>query len=231
MIRLRQVALVAADLEPVVTAIAEALGLEVGFRDPGIGEFGLVNAVMPVGEHFLEVVAPVQPGTTAGRLLDKRGGDGGYMVIVQCDDLARRRARLPDLGVRVVWRADLADIAGTHLHPRDVGGAILSIDEARPWESWTWAGPEWTDHQATDVVSAITGVVVGADDPDAMAARWAEVLDAPVDGRVVSLDEGRIAFEPAGTRGEGVDAVELLATDRARAGETLHLGGVELRLR
>ena len=36
------------------------------------------------------------------------------------------RARLDGLNVRVVWKADLRDAAGTHLHPKDVGGTILS---------------------------------------------------------------------------------------------------------
>lgn len=220
----------ATDLDAAVGTLTATLGLEVGFRDPGIAEFGLVNAVFPVGEHFLEVVSPAQPRTTAGRLLDKRGGDGGYMVIVQCDDLERRRRRLAELGVRTVWQLDLDDIAGTHLHPKDVGGAILSIDEARPWDSWRWAGPDWLAHRRTDVVRGLAGVVVGAADPGAMAARWGAVLDAPVDGTDVLLDEGRIAFREAGPRGEGVDAVELVATDRARAGATIHLVGVDVHL-
>jgi len=229
-IRLRQVALVAHDLDKAVAGLSEHFGIDVGFRDPSIVEFGLVNAVFPVGHDFLEVVSPMREGTTAGRLLEKRSGDGGYMVIVQCDDLERRRARLPELGVRVVWSMDLEDVAGTHLHPRDVGGAILSIDWAKPWESWRWAGPTWQDHVRTDIVDGIAGVTVAADDPAAMAARWGEVLDAPADGTVVRLDEGTIAFVPAGDRGEGVDGVALHASDRGRAGEFFDLVGVRLTL-
>ena len=69
---IRQVALVARDLEPVVADLCAVFGLEVAFRDPGVGEFGLHNAVMPVGTTFLEVVSPVREGTTAGRFLEKR---------------------------------------------------------------------------------------------------------------------------------------------------------------
>src|SRR5205814_906057 len=83
----------------------------------------LHNAVMPVGQTFLEVVSPVREGTTAGRLLDRRGGDGGYMVILQTADLRADRTRLAALGVRIVWQVELDDIATVHLHPRDLGGA------------------------------------------------------------------------------------------------------------
>jgi len=65
--RLRQVALVARELDPVVADLTAVLGIEVAFHDPGVAEFGLRNAVMPVGDTFLEVVSPVQENTTAGR--------------------------------------------------------------------------------------------------------------------------------------------------------------------
>ena len=59
-IRLRQIALVAADLESVVRDLHEAYGLEIAFRDPGVARFGLHNAVLPVGNQFIEVVAPTR---------------------------------------------------------------------------------------------------------------------------------------------------------------------------
>ena len=79
--RLRQIALVARELEPVVSDFSAILGIEVAYNDPGVRVFGLENAVMPVGDTFLEVVSPIEGGTTAGRLLERRG-DGGYMVIL-----------------------------------------------------------------------------------------------------------------------------------------------------
>ena len=73
------------------------------------------------------------------------------MAIFQFADRAGPRERAADLGIRIVWRADLDDIAGTHLHPADIGGAIVSLDWADPPESWRWAGPSWRgdDRQAS----------------------------------------------------------------------------------
>ena len=219
MIRLRQVALVAADLDSTVRSLCDTLGLAVCYHDPGVAMFGLHNALMMIGDQFLEVVAPTQEGTTAGRLLAKRGGDGGYMAIFEVDDLDAREAHLAELGVRIVWRGDLPDIRGRHLHPADVGGAIVSIDQPVPNGAWHWGGPTWVAHRENSVVAAIAGVVVGADDPAAMQARWRECGVAHA-----------VTFRAAGPRGEGIDELHLVATDRARAGEAHDLCGVTIRL-
>ena len=219
MIRLRQLALVASDLDAVVSELCERLGLTVCYHDPGVGEFGLHNALMVIGDQFLEVVSPTQEVTTAGRLIDKRGGDGGYMAIFEVDDLDTRMERLDELGVRTVWAGDFATIRGRHLHPRDVGGAIVSIDQPIPNGSWTWAGPDWTAHEDSTIVAGIAGVTVGAADPDAMRARWTEIgIDTSVD------------FAQAGERGDGIDAIDLVAADRRLVGTTHHIGGVDFRL-
>lgn len=219
MIRLRQVALVAHDLASVEGALCEQLALRVCFRDPGVAEFGLHNALFTIGDQFLEVVSPEKPGTAAGRLLERRGGDGGYMALYEVDDLDARLARLESQRVRVVWGIDLPDIRGRHLHPKDVGGAIVSLDQPVPNGSWRWGGPDWRAHADARVVSAIAGIVIGAADPAAMRARWAEL------GLARS-----VRFRPAGPRGEGIDELELVASDRERAGEALSIGGVVVRL-
>ena len=217
MIRLRQVALVARERDPVVAALCAQLAVSVCFEDPGVSVFGLHNALVTVGDQFIEVVSPVEEETTAGRLLDKRGGDGGYMAIFECDDLDRRVELVREHGVRVVWEGNLPEIRGRHLHPRDVGGALVSIDQPATPGEWLWAGP-WKAHGETAVVTAIAGIDVAANEPAAMQARWQEL----------ELDHS-VRFVPAGPRGEGIDAIDLVATDRSRAGETTIIGGVELR--
>jgi len=210
--RLRQVAVVAHDCGAVAGELSQAFGWAQPYHDPGVGQFGLTNAVFAVGDTFLEVVAPAAPDTTAGRYLARRGGDGGYMAIFQVPDLAAARRRLPALGVRVVWTADLPDIAGTHLHPRDVPGAIVSLDWANPPQSWRWAGPSWTGRAPGHVPGGVTGLTVEVSDPAAAARRWADVLGIPADEHtaVVELPAcgQRLRFVPAGAgRGEGITAV------------------------
>ena len=224
MIRLRQVALVARDLDTTTDALCDVLGTEVCYRDPVVGEFGLHNTLMLIGDQFLEVVSPLRDGTTAGRLLDKRRADvTGYMAIYEVDDIDERDNALADHGVRVVWRADLGDIATRHLHPADVGGAIVSIDQPVPQGAWRWGGPTWVAHSCTSTVTAIAGVRISAADPIARHARWAQLGLA----HAVTFDALDPSLEPGIS--EGIDVLEVVASDRSRAGEHHDIAGFSVR--
>ena len=50
---------------------------------------------------------------------DRRGGDGGYMVICQCDDHRPRKQRVAQLGIRKVMESDGPEYSVMQLHPRD----------------------------------------------------------------------------------------------------------------
>ncbi len=241
--RLRQIALVAADLRSTEEQICAELGLEVCYRDPGLAGFGLRHGLYAIGDRILEVVVPKQPGTTAERFLDRRGGDGGYMVLVQVDDVSAHKARVLDAGFRVIHDGGVtqptaapgeqpATIRGIHLHPKDVGGAILSIDQSDPADSWGWAGYDWQYHSRDEVVSDLVAIDIQADDPAAMAERWGRALDHPVDGENrIELSDATIRFVAAEDgRGDGLAAADLVATDRARAGETIELCGTRFNL-
>ena len=233
-VRLRQAVLVARELEPVAGELRSALELQEPFRDPGVGEFGLTNAVFALGDCFLEVVSPARADTAAGRYLDRHGGDGGYMVIFDLEDLDGARERARDSGIRVVWQIDLPDISGTHLHPADMRGAIVSLDRSRPYGSWRWGGPQWTGKLASGARGRLAGITVAVANPDAVAARWAHVLGVPVrdGGRpTLALDDAEVAFTTAAdAQGEGLVAI---AHEPAPAGggerQAIEVGGVSLR--
>ena len=138
--------------------------------------------------------------------------------------------------MRVVWTADLPDIAGTHLHPKDVPGAIVSLDWAEPAGSWRWAGPAWTgrvpEHPGG---GGVTGVTVEVADPAAAAARWAAVLgitwvaSGAANGTAAGIELAgwgqRLRFEPARPgQGEGITAVSVAGLPAGQAARVI--GGV-----
>jgi hypothetical protein len=171
--RLRQAVLAAGELDAVVASLTSVFGLGEPFADSGVGLFGLRNAVFAIGDTFLEVISPVTDGTSAGRLLARRGGDCGYMVMFEVEDLGAARERAAALGIREVFEVSLDDIDEAHLHPADMGGAIVALSEPRPHGSWRWGGPGWAERS---VDGSVVGVSVAVADPAAVADRWRTVI-------------------------------------------------------
>jgi hypothetical protein len=226
--RLRQGVLVAEDLDAAVAALRDTFALGEPYPDPGVAVFGLRNAVLPLGNDFLEVVSPVRDDAPAARYRARQGGDGGYMVMLQSDDLAADRRRLDRLGIRIVWTGELEDIAGLHLHPKDTGGALLSLDQPRPAESWRWAGPGWQERSCTDVVRGLAAAELASPEPGRLATRWAEILGRPERGGEILLEKGSLRFVPGPA--ERLVGLDLHASDPGRAGEEHDLLGVRMRL-
>ncbi len=229
--RLRQVALVAGNLAPVREDIFTLLGIDTDYDDKGVAEFGLCNSVMSMGDTFLEVVSPITEDTTAGRLLDRRGGDGGYMVLAQVDDIVEISQRVDDLQVRKIWEIEREDVKAFHVHPKDMGAAIVSFDQMIPPEEWPWGGPDWRGQTARNVGN-ITACDLQSIDPDELAARWSKVFSRELDTAdnqiTMALDDGsKINFVKAEDgRGDGVCGLEFAVTDAdaiRRAAGLLHL--------
>jgi hypothetical protein len=225
--RLRQLALIARDLDVATQQVRSALGLEVAYRDPSVGRFGLRNIVCPLGtEDFLEVVSPVVDGTAAARYLTSRGHDAAYMVLLECDDPAPVRDAVRRLGLRVAATLDTDDYLTYHLHPRDCGGVLLSIDWAP--RGWVGAGSDWRGQVRTEVTRGFHAVGIACRDVEAVAARWtALTASALVDGKL-ELANAEICFVEAGPGEEvGVRAVEILAGDATdHSGTTVTVSGV-----
>jgi len=235
-VRIRQVALCTDDIWRDEQRIVAELGIAGVHRDPP-NVFEMRNTVFAVGDTFLEILQPTSERAASAKFLAKRGGPGGYMLIMQVDDVDAARARAGALGMRVAhdappMRLNGVEAAAIHLHPGDTGGAILSFDRMSPADGWAYAGRAWRDHVHTEVVERIVGVELTSAEPDALAERFARLVGREVEaGPVVHLDEGvvRVVEGASGTRDQ-LSAVELQASDRTLAGTTHTTAGTSLRL-
>lgn len=255
--RLRQIALVAKDLATVEKQICDTFDVSICYRDPAVGKYGLVNGLMAFGDTFLEIVSPNQDGTTAGRLLERRGGDGGYMVITQVDDVAHRRERAAELGVRIAFDLNFPDEGhdGIQLHPADTGGSFFEMDqmlmpggdaEGGPWYP---AGKNWEPYVNTKRVSGISAAELQSPEPDRLAKRWSEIaeIDLHTDAAghpTMQLDNATVRFvEDTDGRGEGLGGIDVVTTDRAAvldaaermdcavSDDQVHVAGLRVNLR
>jgi hypothetical protein len=240
--RLRQIAFIAKALDPIGEQLNKVFGLNVGFRDPGVAYFGLNHIVMPVGGEYLEVVAPFRDDASGARYLARRGGDAGYMVILQDEDALPHRARLEKAGVRVIATSRGDDYCYTHFHPGDCGGVLMSIDSVvgdanwqAPKSDWPPAGPDWRAHESAEALG-ISAVTIQSRDPLSACERWCELLDRGArtggDALEIGLERGAIRFvAPVDDDGTGVVGLDIevkdahAALDRARAADLPVAGG------
>ena len=175
--RLRQAVLAARDLDAVVATLREGLQLGEPFNDPAVAMFGLRNAVFAIGDTFLEVVSPTTGDASAARLLNRRGTDCGYMVMFQVSDFGAARERAGEQSIREVFAVDLDDMSEIHLHPADIGGAIVAISTPAPPESWRWGGPDWAQRSVPGEIKSVT---IEHPEPEAVEARWSAIVgDVP----------------------------------------------------
>jgi hypothetical protein len=228
--KLRQCVFVCKDLESNAQELCETLGIEIAYRDPGVAKWGLANVVCPTGHDFLEIVSPTQEGTSAGRYIDRRKGDGGYMVILQVEDAVKERERIIAQKIRAVEKKDLPEYKYTHFHPSDTAGVLLSIDQTiapagvdrKLW--WPPAAKDWLPHARSNVTKGLAGVEIQVEDPDAAAALWSKILNRPMEGDIIPLDDdGEIRFVPiADGRGPGVSAFDIKVVDRQAVLDRAH---------
>jgi len=192
--KLRQIAVAAENLTASRNAFMSLVDAPSDFTDPGVGEFGLANSVVALGHSFFEIVSPTQPDTAAGRMLTRQNGDCGYMLLFQASDIKPVSERVESMRIRKIWEAERPEVSAFHLHPKDVGGAIVSIDEMRPPESWLWAGPDWQSNRSR-LVGDLQSVSIEVEDADVTAGRWASLLDVPCrtdgDSPVLELEDGQ----------------------------------------
>jgi len=243
-LRLRQVALVARSKADTVAALSAVLDLKPVHGSGNLAPYGLPaegpmteagkrvletlgveNLLFAVGSDFIEVMFPTRPdGATVG-FMDRRGGDTGYMVILQTDDVDRFALLAEKQDVRITHRGQFPNYQDIHLHPRDCGGALLSMAKHLPVNvpdgSWYPAGTVWETSHASTAVSAIVAAEMRSADPEALARRWARLLDKSVrqDGAfwTIALDDGVLRFGllAEGQR-EGFCGLDVKVRDRSR---------------
>jgi hypothetical protein len=152
------------------------------------------------------------------------------------------RARLEQLGVRVIARSRGDDYQYTHFHPADCAGVLMSFDSVagdgawrEPKSDWPPAGRNWREHQS-EAALGIAAVTIQSRDPLAACERWCELLDRPAttsgEGLRIPLDRGAIRFvAPVDDDGTGVVGLDIevkdghAALERARAAGLPVAGG------
>lgn len=202
-IHLRQVCLVAWELEPIAQQLSDVLGLSLCHRDPVVEQYGLENALFGIGTDFLEVVAPIKENTAAERYLRRLGSDGGYMVITQVDSVETQqaiRARALAARVRIAHEEQREGWSFCQLHPADMEAAFLDIE----WDAETdfagcWhpaGGHQWKSQVQQEGDLQLINLELRSPEPDALVRLWRDILGTGIDEspREISLRNAQLVF-------------------------------------
>lgn len=199
---LRQVALITRDLDESLKFWGNAFGLEACFRDD-LSAFGLSNAVLPVGDTFLELLQVEDRGSAGARFLE-RHGEGLYMIIFEGTDIPALERHLEQHQVPVAYRINRDRYAAVHLHPKAMNRVLVSVDDPFEPGRWPAAGEHWRRHVRTDVVSRLLGAGFITDSADADAGRWHRLFGVMPE-RYWVQDGVRIANVPVGGDGAFIE--------------------------
>ena len=191
--RLRWVALLTDDLDGTVSIAERELGVPHCWTDPEIGEYGMDNALFALGDCFLEICTPVRETSWAARVL-RRQGPGGLVALFQVAELEVYRRRAAALDIRVSGELPRRRFtAGTweaiHLHPKDTGGLLISLDVCDPPGEFPLVDIDWRGAPGASDYTGYTGMRLDSRTPEGMAALWGHLLGRPTDDRRIQLSD------------------------------------------
>jgi methylmalonyl-CoA/ethylmalonyl-CoA epimerase len=98
--RIEHVAVAVADIEAAIAHYRDVWGLEVAHRER-VEDQGVDEAMVPLGDSYLQLLGATAPDTTVGKFLARRG-EGLHHIAYEVDDLEATLAHLKAAGVRLI---------------------------------------------------------------------------------------------------------------------------------
>ena len=126
--RIDHVGIAVPDLDEAIRFYADAFGVTVVHEEVN-EEQGVREAMLAVGDSFIQLLAPLRPDSPIGKFLDRQG-PGIQQVAYTVDDIEVAAERLRAAGVRMLYDAPKTGTAGSRVnfaHPKDCGGVLVEL--------------------------------------------------------------------------------------------------------
>ncbi len=98
--KVEHIALAVADLQAAIDHYRSVWGLEVVHRER-VEDQGVEEAMLPLGDTYLQLLAPTGPDTTVGKFIERRG-EGLHHIAYEVDDLEGTLSDLRAKGVALI---------------------------------------------------------------------------------------------------------------------------------
>ena len=126
--RIDHVGIAVPDLDAAIEFYGRAFGVPMVHEEVNEEE-GVREAMLAVGDGYLQLLAPLTPESTIGKFLDERG-PGIQQVAFGVLDVGEAAERLRAAGVRVLYPEAKRGTAGSLVnfaHPADCGGVLVEL--------------------------------------------------------------------------------------------------------
>ncbi len=126
--KVEHIALAVADLEAAIAHYRNVWGLEVSHRER-VEDQGVEEAMLPLGESFLQLLGPTGPDTTVGKFIARRG-EGLHHIAYEVDDLAATLAELKAKDVPLIDEQPRPGGRGhmvAFVHPKGNHGLLVEL--------------------------------------------------------------------------------------------------------
>ncbi|HVF54400.1 MAG TPA: methylmalonyl-CoA epimerase [Actinomycetota bacterium] len=129
--KVEHIALAVNDLEAAVVHYEDVWGLTVSHRER-VEDQGVEEAMLPLGDTFLQLLGPTGPDTTVGRFVATRG-EGLHHIAYEVPDLEAALAELKAKGVRLIDEQPRRGGRGhmvAFVHPKGNHGLLVELIQA-----------------------------------------------------------------------------------------------------
>ena len=129
--KVEHIGIAVADLDAALDHYRKVWGLEPVHRER-VEDQGVEEAMLPLGESFLQLIAPTAPDTTVGKFVRLKG-EGLHHIAYEVDDLPAALARLEESGARLIDREPRPGGRGHQIafvHPRTNHGLLVELIQA-----------------------------------------------------------------------------------------------------
>lgn len=126
--KVEHIALAVADLEAAIDHYANVWGLDVTHRER-VEDQGVEEAMLPVGDTFLQLLGPTGPDTTVGKFIERRG-EGLHHIAYEVPDLEAALATLKEKGVPLIDEVPRRGGRGhmvAFVHPKGNHGLLVEL--------------------------------------------------------------------------------------------------------
>lgn len=129
--KVEHIAIAVADIEEAIAHYRDVWGVEVAHRER-VDDQGVDEALLPIGDTYLQLLGATAPDSTVGRFLE-RNGPGLHHVAYEVTDLRATLAELKAQGVRLIDEEPRRGGRGhdvAFVHPKGNHGLLVELIQA-----------------------------------------------------------------------------------------------------